>query len=47
MSTVQPLEPGSRYDIRVGISPDAPDEDNFKDEAGSFGLPFLRDLVAL
>ena len=37
MSTVQPLEPGSRYDIRVGISPDAPDEDNFKDEAGSFG----------
>ena len=37
MSTVQPLEPGSRYDIRVGLSPDAPDEDNFKDEAGSFG----------
>ena len=37
MSTVQPLEPGSRYDIRVGISPDAPEEDNFKDEAGSFG----------
>ena len=37
MSTVQPLEPGSRYDIRVGISPDAPDEDNIKDEVGSFG----------
>src|SRR4026207_1732595 len=37
MSTVQPLERGSRYDIRVGNSPDAPDEDNFKDEAGSFG----------
>ena len=37
MSTVQPLEPGSRYDIRVGLSPDAPDEDNVKDEEGSFG----------
>src|SRR6201994_4608260 len=37
MSTVQPLEPGSRYDIRVGISPDAPDEDKIKDEVGSFG----------
>src|ERR1700759_4510651 len=37
MSTVQPLEPGSRYDIRVGISPDAPDEDKIKDEEGSFG----------
>jgi hypothetical protein len=23
MSTVQPLEPGSRHDLRVGISPDA------------------------
>ena len=37
MSTVQPLEPGSRHDLRVGISPDAPDEDNIKDEEGSFG----------
>ena len=38
MSTgVQALEPGSRYDIRVGISPDAPDEDKIKDEEGSFG----------
>lgn len=37
MSTVQPLEPGSRYDLRVGISPDAPDEDQIKDEEGSFG----------
>src|SRR6266567_826120 len=37
MSTVQPLEPGSRYDIRVGISPDAPDEDKIRDEEGSFG----------
>src|SRR5712672_2398040 len=37
MSTVQPLEPGSRHDLRVGISPDAPDEDKIKDEEGSFG----------
>ena len=37
MSTVQALEPGSRYDLRAGISPDAPDEDNFKDEKGAFG----------
>jgi pyruvate formate lyase activating enzyme len=37
MSTVQALEPGSRYDLRVGISPDAPDEATIKDEVGSFG----------
>src|SRR5712672_1335966 len=37
MSTVQPLEPGSRHDLRVGISPDAPDENAVKDEVGSFG----------
>jgi pyruvate formate lyase activating enzyme len=37
MSTVQALEPGSRYDFRVGISPDAPDEDQVRDEEGSFG----------
>ena len=37
MSTVQALEPGSRHDLRVGISPDAPDEDKVKDEVGSFG----------
>ena len=37
MSTVQPLESGSRHDLRVGVSPDAPDEDKFKDEAGAFG----------
>ena len=37
MSTVQPLEPGSRYDLRMGISPDAPDEDKIKDEEGLFG----------
>jgi pyruvate formate lyase activating enzyme len=37
MSTVHPLEPGSRYDLRVGVSPDAPDEGQFKDEQGAFG----------
>jgi len=37
MSTVHPLEPGSRHDLRVGLSPDAPDEDKVKDEVGSFG----------
>jgi pyruvate formate lyase activating enzyme len=37
MSTVQPLEPGSRYDLRAGISPDAPDESQLKDEQGAFG----------
>ena len=37
MSAVKPLEQGSRYDIRVGISPDAPDEDQIKDEEGLFG----------
>jgi pyruvate formate lyase activating enzyme len=37
MSTVQSLEPGSRHDLRVGISPDAPDEDKVRDEEGAFG----------
>ena len=37
MSTVEALEPGSRYDLRAGISPDAPDENAVKDEVGSFG----------
>jgi len=37
MSTVKALEPGSRHDLRVGISPDAPDENTIKDEVGSFG----------
>jgi pyruvate formate lyase activating enzyme len=38
MSQAQPLEAGSRHDLRVGISPDAPDESLFKDDAeGAFG----------
>ena len=32
------LEPGSRHDLRVGLSPDAPDESQLVDEAeGAFG----------
>ena len=37
MSTQRPLESGSRHDLRVGLSPDAPDEDKLKDEEGAFG----------
>ena len=38
MSELQSLEAGSRYDLRVGISPDAPDEDKFQDDGkGAFG----------
>lgn len=37
MSTVRALESGSRYDLRVGLSPDAPDESQLKDEEGAFG----------
>ena len=37
MSVVRPLESGSRYDLRAGLSPDAPDESQVKDEEGSFG----------
>ena len=38
MSTLGSLEAGSRYDLRVGLSPDAPDEGELKDEAqGAFG----------
>ena len=37
MSTPGALESGSRHDLRTGVSPDAPDEDKFKDEQGAFG----------
>ena len=38
MSNVGTLEAGTRYDLRAGISPDAPDESLFKDEKeGAFG----------
>jgi pyruvate formate lyase activating enzyme len=38
MSTLGTLEAGSRYDLRVGISPEAPDESELKDDRqGAFG----------
>jgi pyruvate formate lyase activating enzyme len=38
MSTVQALESGSRHDLRVGVSPDAPDENKIEyAEEGEFG----------
>jgi pyruvate formate lyase activating enzyme len=38
MSQVGHLEPGNRYDLHIGISPDAPDEDALVDDAGgAFG----------
>lgn len=38
MPQLRTLEPGSRYDLRFGISPDAPDESAALDEAaGSYG----------
>jgi pyruvate formate lyase activating enzyme len=38
MSQLGTLEAGSRHDLHVGISPDAPDEADFKDDGkGAFG----------
>src|SRR5258705_3206255 len=37
MSDLGALEPGSRHDLLVGLSPDAPDEGDVRDEAGAFG----------
>jgi pyruvate formate lyase activating enzyme len=37
MSTVGTLEAGNRHDLRMGFSPDAPDEDSFRDAKGAFG----------
>jgi pyruvate formate lyase activating enzyme len=38
MSQLGALEAGSRHDLRVGISPDAPDESELREEAeGAFG----------
>jgi pyruvate formate lyase activating enzyme len=38
MSQIGTLEAGSRHDLRVGISPDAPDESEFRDDGkGAFG----------
>jgi pyruvate formate lyase activating enzyme len=37
MSQEAKLQSGSRHDLRVGLSPDAPDEADFRDPAGVFG----------
>ena len=38
MSQLGTLEAGSRHDLRVGLSPDAPDEAQLRDETeGAFG----------
>ena len=38
MSQLGNLEAGSRHDLHIGISPDAPDESNVRDDAdGAFG----------
>jgi pyruvate formate lyase activating enzyme len=38
MSQLGTVEAGSRHDLRVGLSPDAPDEADFKDDGqGAFG----------
>jgi len=37
MSELRTLESVSRYDLRKGLSPDAPDESEVRDEEGSFG----------
>ena len=37
MSQIGTLKAGSRYDLRVGLSPDAPDEDDLEDQKGAFG----------
>jgi len=38
MAEANNLEAGNRHDLRVGLSPDAPDENDFRDEGkGAFG----------
>ena len=37
MSQAEAVDQGSRYDLRVGRSPDAPDESDFRDDSGVFG----------
>jgi pyruvate formate lyase activating enzyme len=37
MSQLGKLEAGSRHDLHVGISPDAPDESELRDDEGAFG----------
>ena len=37
MSQLGNIEAGSRHDLRVGLSPDAPDESELRDDAGASG----------
>lgn len=37
MSQLGTLKAGSRYDLRVGLSPDAPDAEDLEDQKGAFG----------
>lgn len=37
MAEIAKLEAGSRHDLRAGLSPDAPDEAELRDEEGAFG----------
>ena len=38
MSQLGTLEAGNRHDLHIGLSPDAPEEDQVRDEAeGAFG----------
>jgi pyruvate formate lyase activating enzyme len=37
MAQLGALEAGSRYDLRAGLSPDAPDESDLRDDEGAFG----------
>ena len=37
MAQLGTLEAGSRHDLRVGLSPNAPDEADLRDEEGAFG----------
>jgi pyruvate formate lyase activating enzyme len=37
MSQLGTIEAGSRHDLHVGVSPDAPDEGELRDEEGAFG----------
>jgi pyruvate formate lyase activating enzyme len=42
MLQVGSLESGSRHELRVGKSPDAPNEDNFRDEEGEGAYGFVH-----
>ncbi len=45
MSQAAALEAGSRHDLRVGLSPDAPDEADFRDDKGVFGYAHSYEFI--